>query len=65
MSHLSNQDFKKLVQTPSNVDSSEGALTFSKLSSKQKLNAMRQEIQKEENIKKSKKGTVKKQYVDI
>ena len=59
MSHLSNQDFRKLVGKEE--ESGGDAVTFSKLSSNQKLNSMKQEIKQVENIKKSRKGMVKKQ----
>lgn len=60
MSHLSNQDFRKLVGKEEE-ESGGDAVTFSKLSSTQKLNSMKQEIKQVENIKKSRKGMVKKQ----
>mgnify|MGYP005996600733 CR=1 FL=1 len=61
----SNKDFQQLVQPSGQGGDTNEGLTFSKLSAKQKLNAMKQEIQKDENIKRSRKENKKKKYVLI
>ena len=71
MSGLSNQDFRRFVapnqpKAAAPVDTKGPAdvgLTFSRLSTNQKLNSMRQEIRTVENVKKSRKGSAKQKYV--
>ena len=57
MSNLTNEDFRKLLATPRRDAPPPEAKTFSKLSKDEKLNALKQEIRKEDTRKKQKHTT--------